>query len=405
MLYQAGMDQALERALAAESSSSPQREVEHSLGGVKTQQEVPVKDVSSSSSTGVIKSQVVDMWLTADIQAHERLKKGVKSRVSEVSSSMKIPKGHPVKEEHVQDRSGVRKESLGKVQSTEKESDWKIVKGKRSELSTGTIGRSTEGGKSEWGQPSSLPRNSVPEGGNYSRKGAKVPVEKQVIMKQKVPAMQEATVEAVVKRDVGMGETVKSGLSKDLCTDMVCSDFVGGAVFGVGAAGNFIPLVGAGAMKGSSEHVLVVGTPKGGHVHVGLLCDSVNISPNAGLVLLGRKFSGVLVKAWEERIGNTNGFRATLLNADSTPQSRPRRFDAIIQQLTMVDVATRRRGRRVQVLEVRGRWRVENELAKTQIDAVNTDVINKESVCPWSVEGAVLCVSYSVLGIYFGRRR
>ena len=58
--YQAGMDQALERALAAESSSSPQREVEHSLGGVKTQQEVPVKDVSSSSSTGVFKSQVVD---------------------------------------------------------------------------------------------------------------------------------------------------------------------------------------------------------------------------------------------------------------------------------------------------------------------------------------------------------
>ena len=71
----------------------------------------------------------------------------------------------------------------------------------------------------------------------------------------------------------------------------------------------------------------------------------------------------------------------------------------------MVDVATRRRGRTVQVLEVRGGWRVENELAKTQIDAVNTDVINKESVRPWSVEGEVLCVSYSVLGIYFGRRR
>ena len=333
--YQAELAAIRKEARGAESSSSPQREVEHSLGGVKTQQEVPVKDVSSSSSPGVIKSQVVDedtsgvcaesliqelsrvqdcdlsydMWLTADIQAHERLKKGVKSRVSEVSSSMKIPKGHPVKEEHVQDRSGVRKESLGKVQSTEKESDWKIVKGKRSELSTGTIGRSTEGGKSEWGLPSPLPRNSVPEGGNYSQKGAQVPVEKQVIMKQKVPAMQEATVEAVVKRDVGKGETVKSGLSKDLCTDMVCSDFVGGAVFGVGAAddvigrcsppcgrgdeeestidsdfvggavfgvgaaGVFIPLVGAGAMMGS-EHVLVVGASKGGHVHVGGgLCD------------------------------------------------------------------------------------------------------------------------------------
>ena len=97
------------------------------------------------------------------------------------------------------------------------------------------------------GQPSSLPRNSVPEGGNYSRKGTKVPVEKQVIIKQKVPAMQEATVEAVVKRDVGKGEMAKGGLSKDLCTDMVCGGFVGGAVGGVGAAGDFIPLVGAGA--------------------------------------------------------------------------------------------------------------------------------------------------------------
>ena len=48
---------------------------------------------------------------------------------------------------------------------------------------------------------------------------------------------------------------------------------------------------------------------------------------------------------------------------------------------------------------------MEDELAKTQIDAVNTDVINKESARPWSVEGEVLCVSYSVLGIYFGRRR
>ena len=62
----------------------------------------------------------------------------------------------------------------------------------------------------------------------------------------------------------------------------------------------------------------------------------------------------------------------------------------------------------VQVVEVRGGWRVENELAKTQVDAVNTDVMNTESVRPWSVEsveGEVLCVSYSVLGIYFGRRR
>ncbi len=137
-----------------------------------------------------------------DIRAHEELKNWVKSRVSEVSSSSK---GCPVKEEHVQARCGVRKESLGKAQSTEKESDWKIVKGKRPELSTGTIGRSTDGGKSNWDPPSLLPRKSVPEGENYSRKGAKVPVEKQVIMKQKSPAMQEATVEAVVKRDGGTG--------------------------------------------------------------------------------------------------------------------------------------------------------------------------------------------------------
>jgi hypothetical protein len=80
--------------------------------------------------------------------------------------------------------------------------------------------RSTEGGKSNGDKPSSLPRNSVPEGGNYSREGTKVPAEKKVIMKQKAPAMQEATVEAVVKRDVGEGETVNRGLSKDLCTDM-----------------------------------------------------------------------------------------------------------------------------------------------------------------------------------------
>ena len=94
-----------------------------------------------------------------------------------------------------------------------------------------------------------------------------------------------------------------------------------------------------------------------------------------------------------------------MIMCDSPPEGCSRLFDAITQQLTMVDVATRRRGRTVQVLEVRGGWRVENELAKTQIDAVNTDVINKESVRPWSVEGEVLCVSYSVLGIYFGRRR
>ena len=157
---------------------------------------------------------------------------------------------------------------MSRDQSTAKELDWNIGKGTRLTSSSGKMRRSTDGGKPDRVRPSPLPRKSVPEGGNYSRKGAQVPVEKQVIMKQKVPVMQEATVEAVVKRDVGKGETVNIGLSKDLCTDMVCSDFVGGAVFGVGAAGGFIPLVGAGAMMGS-EHVLVVGTPKGGHVHVG----------------------------------------------------------------------------------------------------------------------------------------
>ena len=257
--------------------------------------------------------------------------------------------------------------------------------------------------------------------------------------------------------------------------------------------------------------MLVVGTPKGGHVQVGsLLCDGVNISPNAGLVLMGRKFSGVLVTAWEARIGTPNECTATLLNADNrSPQSRPRPFDAIIQQLTMVGVeaidgavcgfeaavghprsamdksvegssgkqptgptlrceveeifpgigagamtgssehglaaGTSKGGLAyvvgllcdgvssspnaglvlmgckfsgvpdaiiyqlnkvgVQVLEVLVVWMLEDELARMRIDAVNTDVTNEESARPWCVEGEVLCVSYSVLGIYFGRRR
>ena len=123
--------------------------------------------------------------------------------------------------------------------------------GKSSKSSTEPKQISTGGGKGVAVQPMPSPRNPVPTSAKLSQLGKAVPVE------------------AVVKRDVGMGETVKSGLSKDLCTDMVCSDFVGGAVFGVGAAGDFIPLVGAGAMMGSNGHVLVVGTPKGGHVHVG----------------------------------------------------------------------------------------------------------------------------------------
>ena len=122
--------------------------------------------------------------------------------------------------------------------------------------------------------------------------------------------------------------------------------------------------------------------PKGGHVHVGGgLCSE----------------SGSAWVTWN--------WVPKIYMCDSLPEGCSRLFDDITQQVTMVDVATRRRGRKVQVLEVRGGWRVENELAKTQIDAVNTDVINKESVRPWSVEGEVLCVSYSVLGIYFGRRR
>ena len=151
-----------------------------------------------------------------------------------------------------------------------------------------------------------------------------------------------------------------------------------------------------------SEHVLVVGTPKGGHVHVGsLLCGGIyKPNPSAGLVLMGRKFSGVSGGAWF-----TWNWDQKMIMCDSPPEGCSRLFDDITQQLTMVDVATRRRGRTVQVLEVRGGWRVENELAKTRIDAVNTDVINKESVRPWRVEGEELCVSYSVLGIYFGRRR
>jgi hypothetical protein len=250
-----------------------------------------------------------------------------------------------------------------------------------------------------------------------------------------------------------------SGTSTGL-TRRYDAEEIGGAVFGLGAAGGFIPLVDAGATKGSNGHVLVVGTSKGGHVHVvGLLCDNINISPNAGLVLMGRKFSGVLVKAWEAWNGTPNECSATLLNADNrSPQSRPRLFDAILQQLTTVSsereagevrrLVGRWQGRwlwgmvvwmlccgvssspnaglvlmgckvsgvpdamiyqlnkvGVKVLEVLVGWMLEDELAKTQMDAVNIDVINKESTCPWSVEGEVLCVSYSMLGIYFGRRR
>ena len=47
--YQAELAAIRKEARGAESSSSPQREAEQSLGGVKTQQEVPVKGVSSSS--------------------------------------------------------------------------------------------------------------------------------------------------------------------------------------------------------------------------------------------------------------------------------------------------------------------------------------------------------------------
>ena len=50
--YQAELAAIRKEAREAESSSSPQREVEHSLGGVKTQQEVPVKDVSHSEEIG-----------------------------------------------------------------------------------------------------------------------------------------------------------------------------------------------------------------------------------------------------------------------------------------------------------------------------------------------------------------
>jgi len=127
-----------------------------------------------------------------------------------------------------------------------------------------------------------------------------------------------------------------------------------------------------------SEHVLVVGTSKRGHVHVvGMLCDGVE-----GCV--GDLELGPL--------------------CDSLPEGCSRFLDVIIQQLTKVGVVTCRRGRKMQVLEVRVVWCLEDELAKTQIDAVNIEVINTESARP-SVEGEVRCVSYSVLGIYFGRRR
>jgi hypothetical protein len=182
---------------------------------------------------------------------------------------------------------------------------------------------------------------------------------------------------------------------------------IGGAAVGLtrsGDAADFIPLVDAGATKGSNGHVLVVDTSKRGHVHVGsLLCGGIyKPNPNAGLVLMGRKFSGVS----GEFVGDAE-LGPKLIMCDSLPEPCPRLFGAITQQLTKVGVVTRscRRRRQMQVVAVRVVWCLEVELAKTQIDAVNTDVINKESARPWSIEGAVLCVSYPVLGIYFGRRR
>jgi len=427
--YHAELAAIRKEAREVESSLSPQREAEKSSGVVKTQQEMTVQKVSSPS-LGVVKSDVkrdvvkraqgesqAPMVVKCEVSSVKKsqsedvesvVKSGVhgksqadavviKSEVGQVKKTKAKGRSKGVNE------SDVPEESRSKGQNTVKEMDWKVVKGKRAELSTGAIGRSTDGGKQDWNLPSPLPWKSVPEGENYSRKGAPVPVEKAAIVKQKVPALQEAPVKRV--NAVGTAERVQGGVRK--AQNVV--DAIGGAATGNGAAvgqtwsvvedgqtwrcetqisaeghsrmcdaEDFIPLVDAGATKGSNGHVLVVGTSNGGHVHVvGMLCNGVQ--------------------------GGVDHLELGPL-CDSLPEGCSRFLDVIIQQLTKVGVVTCRRGRKMQVLEVRVVWCLEDELAKTQIDAVNIEVINTESARP-SVEGEVRCVSYSVLGIYFGRRR
>ena len=120
----------LEHSLAHSRASSLEKEVPVKMEALDTEmQEAPVKieapvkmEVSSSTKEDV---------------------KGVKGGVSEGSSPTKVKKVCPVKEDAVQDRNGVRKDSLGQGQSTEKDLDWNIVKGMRSKSSSGQVRRST----------------------------------------------------------------------------------------------------------------------------------------------------------------------------------------------------------------------------------------------------------------------
>jgi len=417
--YQAELAAIRKEAREAESLSSPQWEAEKSPGVVKTQQEVPVKDVSSLYPD-VVKSEVVEesgheSCVKRDVVKNETVKSGVRKAKrgqarlqtavqSEVSGiPLPLPKAKVSCELKVEGRSETVVDGR-KDQSTEKELDWNIVNGKKSS-STAKMQQSTEGGKSAEGKPSPLPRNSVPEGENYSRKGAQVPVEKAAIVKQKVLASQEAP----VMRAIG-GAATGNGAAVGQTWSVVEDGQTWRCETQISAEGHsrmcdaedFIPLVGAGATKGSNGHVLVVGTSKRGHVQVGsLLCGGIyKPNPNAGLVLMGRKFSGVSGGAW----GTWNWAKKKLC-ATASHRVEHGHLMRPHKQLTKMGVVTCRRGRKMQVLEVRVVWCLEDELAKTQIDAVNTDVINKESARPWSVEGEVLCVSYPVLGIYFGRRR
>ena len=88
------------------------------------EKEVPVK-----MEAPITEMQETPVKLEAPVKMEVSLSKmedvkGVKGSVSEVSPPTKVKKVSPVKEDTVQDRSGVCKDSLGKGQSTEKDLDW-----------------------------------------------------------------------------------------------------------------------------------------------------------------------------------------------------------------------------------------------------------------------------------------
>ena len=231
-----------------------------------------VQDVSLSSPV-VVKSDVRKAK-----RGQGRLQTAVQSEVSGIP--LPLPKAKVFCELKEEGRSETVVDGR-KDQSTEKDLDWNIVKGKKSESSTAKMPRSTDGGKSNGDKPSPLPWKSVPEGENYSRKRAQVHVEKASIVKQKVPAMQEAPVmrvdvvgkertEEIAKSDVQREESPSKKTKAKERTEAVAKSDVqregspskGGAVFEF-----ILPGVDAGATREKSTYGLeadrVAGTVSG----------------------------------------------------------------------------------------------------------------------------------------------